>query len=540
MKIVRLISLILCLLLFLCSCELPFLREYSSFEPVENPLRENAFLKSLDASITEQEIQDVRDCIVQCKESCFGEKKNAERLEKNLYYMKWELDWIDYKRDVADLLFHYDTSDETAQKNRQYAYEVYYTLHNEYWSAIHEMQNRGGSLLSVVESFLQQEHPNRRTAYFDGDAALAQMEDLYSEFCAYNFEGTAEEVHGIYVEYLKAAQKYAESYGYENYYACETDWTYYRDYGKEEREQFREYVKQYIVPLYLEYDSRSDKLYDRLGIFARYDSDLYTYKAYDQFEENYIFLYLDSLPESIGDRMRDAFEQGNIIIGDTENSLKTALVADVSDMPVCYFHKDMLDLVTVSHELGHYCQNLIESGIRGISYDMKEVCSQANTLLMLRYLRDEIDTRAYEAFEVYEISNLLYQTVLETVKDEFDEIVFSDPNAYTYTAEELTAIMEELIVEYGIDEIGGSMENYAKTYWHRQGIYQPVYRLSYGTSALVAFQLYRIADEDYDEATERYRLFVETVDTESSFLGALENAGLYSPFDEQLYLEFIS
>ena len=237
--------------------------------------------------------------------------------------------------------------------------------------------------------------------------------------------------------------------------------------------------------------------------------------------------------------MRDAFEKGYIVIGDMSGSLNTANVADIGGMPVCYFYEENLDLVSVSHELGHYCQNLIEDGAIGISYDMKEVCSQANTLLMLRFLRDKIDRAGYDAFEIYEVSNLLYQTILETAKDEFDEIVFSDAEAYTYTAEQLTSIMEGLIAEYGIDEIGGSMEQYAKTYWYRQGLYQPAYRISYATSALMAFQLYWIANEDYAEATEKYRLFIETVNKESSFLGAIENAGLYSPFDEQMYLEFM-
>ena len=545
MKFLRCFSVALILVMLatsLCSCRTSFFYVVSSWlseHSQEESLRANVFLKSLEPSISEADIRMVRDSIEQCKASCFAENKDAARFEEDLYAMKAALACIDSKRDAAKLLFDYDTLDAEAQENRRYAYEIYYQLHSEYWSAINEMQNHADDLLSVVQAFLEQEYPNRRTLLFDNDAYLAQMDVLYSDFCTYNFEGTPQEIHGIYTEYLKAAQMYAESYGYENYYECETDWTYCRDYGRSERELFRTYVKQYIVPLYKEYDARSDEMYKKLGSFARYESDVYTHKAYDQFEENYIYMYLESLPSSIGDRMRDAFEKGYIVIGDRLGSLNTANVTDIGGMPVCYFCEEKLDLMSVSHELGHYCQNLIEDGAVGISYDMKEVCSQANTLLMLRYLREKIDRAAYDAFEIYEVSNLLYQTILETAKDEFDEIVFADPEAYTYTVEELTSIMEGLIEEYGIDEIGGSMEQYAKTYWHRQGLYQPAYRLSYATSALMAFQLYRIADGDYAAATEKYRLFVETVDTDSSFLVAIENAGLYSPFDEKMYLDIM-
>ncbi len=506
-------------------------------------VRENTLLKTLHFSLSDSDIKDskiknFRDCVDRCEEIYYNEKKTSPKELKNaLYEMKAALDWFDRQRDIANYLYMYDTTDITAKENYTYAEQIYTQIRGEYWSCIGGILNTAKARLPIVKRFVDEEHGPLLTVYFDNDDCYLRERELYAEFCSYNFKGTAEQIHGIFTEYLRVSRTYAQSYGCDDFYEYTTRHQLYRDYGKEEREQFREYVKRYLIPLYLEYHARSDAMYNSLGFLQRRKSDAYYNLPFDQFDQNYLFLYFDSLPDSIGNTMRSALEQGHVIIGDQPGSQKKASFMFCGDDPVCYFHESCLDLISVSHELGHYYKNTIHGVNANISYDMSEVHSQANSLLMLRYLRDVIDSRAYDSFEVYEIENILYQTILATVRDEFDERIYSDPDAHTYTADELTAIMENLIQEYGIDKIGGSLERHLKTYWHRQGMNSPAYNLSYATSAVIALQIYYMSETDYAAATECYRLLIEEIDFTSTFLGTLEDAGLYSPFDEQLYLD---
>ena len=74
-------------------------------------------------------------------------------------------------------------------------------------------------------------------------------------------------------------------------------------------------------------------------------------------------------------------------------------------------------------------------------------------------------------------------------------------------------------------------------YWRQVVVDQPVYYISYAVSSIAAISLYEVALQDYDQAIGIYIKLCEEIDLDEGFLGNLKNGGLYSPFDEQFYIE---
>ena len=74
-------------------------------------------------------------------------------------------------------------------------------------------------------------------------------------------------------------------------------------------------------------------------------------------------------------------------------------------------------------------------------------------------------------------------------------------------------------------------------YWRLVVVSNPVYYISYAVSAVAALEICALAEEDYASALTAYNALVEGITPEDGFLGALEKAGLTSPFEEQTYID---
>ena len=158
---------------------------------------------------------------------------------------------------------------------------------------------------------------------------------------------------------------------------------------------------------------------------------------------------------------------------------------------------------------------------------------------MLSYLNKKLDSRAFNSAQAFEISSMLYQTISSTIRDEFDEIVFSNPQSQNYSIEQLNQIMEDLIEEYDVSDISKTFTKQLMTYWNRLGTEQIAYQISYATSFVTALQIYLKSLNDYNEAVLCYQAIVEQIDKNSTFLKTISNAGLLSPLDEKLYEQII-
>lgn len=362
----------------------------------------------------------------------------------------------------------------------------------------------------------------------------AAMSEIKRKFLSYNSKGTAEQIIGLYTEFLAQSRSYAQAFGYDNYYEYVSDRVYDRNYGAKERERLREYVREYLIPLYIEWGAASDRSWGSLTLSEREASEALGNARFDSHTEDYLLSYFRSLPASLGEKMQSAIERDRIVFGESENALLSAYEVRVGDTPMCYFHEDMADLVTVSHEIGHYYNDLV-NGTGACSQDLIEVHSQSNTLLMLSFMSRAFDSAAVSDFVGFEVNDTIHRAIASTIRDEFEEIVFSDPNSDKYTVSDMRRVMQGLIEKYRVKEFSSEMADQLLLYWHSISLDSPGYRISYVASSVVSLQIYQKSLTDYDGALESYRRTVENIDRDNTFLGTLENAGLLSPFDEACF-----
>lgn len=462
----------------------------------------------------------------------------ADKLISTMYEMKSYWDEIERQKDIANLFRYYDVSDKKLQENYNRAYNASVTAHDTSWYLCDEAHAKTSVFSDVLINFYNSNYTIVSGPKYDVSTYRDRMDAIENEFLQFNTTGTADEVYEMYTEYLELSHKLAEAYGYDNYYEYATERIYERDYGKTEREAFREYVREYVVPLCKKLQSEYKEFDRTISRDDYYLSIDYDKNRYDSFGEDYLFSYFDSLPGNTGIIMKNAFEGNRILIGDQDNSYPTALVMMIGTVPYCYFHHENMDLTTVTHELGHYYADTVIDPFYKKSQDIMEVHSEGNVMLMFRYLSNTIDTPAFDSFVNYALYGMAYGAVYSAIRDEFAEIMFSDPNAPNYTIEEIGDVMAGLLEKYDATDISNQFTEQQMTYWHRLGLRHPVYDISYAVSFVVVYQLYCNSEYDYQAAAEQYCKIVTEMDLNSKFIKTVENAGLISPFKEEAYANF--
>ena len=491
----------------------------------------------MEFTLSEEDVEKFQKKLKTCQELYDSNlQENAAELEKQLYKLNSLLMKIEVQEGIAYLQYCYNLSDPEAKENYEYAIATANQANSDFWSLQPDEDSPENVLDATVRAFLEKEYAHARMEKGAAVPYGEKLDALTIQFNAYNGEGTPEEIYDLYVEYWDTAKKYAQRYGYDNYYDCVSKVRYMRDYGKKEREEFRSYVKAYLIPLFKKLKNKSEQA-DAILTPAQYQKSIaYSKDRYDSFSENYLFSYFESLPESGGKAMMEAFEKDRIFIGDQPNSRFLAFTTMVGDTPICYFNANEMNMTTVSHEIGHYYCSTVNQYEDSLTMDLKEIHSQANSLLLYSYLQKQLDDPAFDSFCAYEVYNMVYQTISCTIRDEFDEKVFG-AGSKKYTVPELNQIMAELLREYGVADLSDNMVQQLTTYWHRLGLSHPGYEISYAVSLVASLQIYQKSLTDYDGAAESYCRLVENLNMEQSFTDKLADAGLYSPFERSTYTE---
>lgn len=440
----------------------------------------------------------------------------------------------DAQRDIAELLYSCHPTDKTAQKNTGDAEAAYLDVHRRFWDLLGDARAEGCVFADVTHAFVREEYPTATTAT-KGTATYAQMTALANELYAFNQSATREEAFPIYSRYLSLAHTYATLNGYTNFYEHQNAVAYGRDSTRLDRTRLRAYVKEYLVPLYREKRDEYHALYASLSRKERILSNRYLDDAYDSLDTDLLGAYFSSLPDDVREAMSGAFALDRVLIPKDDTAYVSAYVQTVGNTPVCYFHPTLTDLVTVSHELGHYYAHAANDTLDGASYDLRETHSQANTLLMLSYLESTLDDRAFSAARAYAVSNLMYQAIVCTIRDEFEETLFKRGGTTLSSPDEIDAIMADLIEEYDVADLSSNITAQLMTFWHRQGLSSPGYYISYTASFVVAYQIYLLSLTDYEAAVAAYQALTENIEEDATFLATVRAAGLSSPFAETTY-----
>ena len=376
------------------------------------------------------------------------------------------------------------------------------------------------------------------------------------EFDAITNPASDPRVLSLYAEFVSNNKRIAEILGYDNYLEYAYENVYDRDYSYTDVQAVADYVKEYIVPIYLSIYGNWNYITGENGSLTQTDVDIYYSQVSDSFFDYYdsnVHLndYIDLLaftsnPNkqlSFSDELNNLVMDGNLFRGDYEGAFVTYLYK--TKTPVAYFGPSYSSPFTVAHEFGHYMNEKYNDNKYNQSYDLLEMHSQGNEVLYLRYLEGKLTRQGNALVETYNLLVMLDTIVTALAVDTFEQAIYTDyyngSSAAiimadgTITADEYDLLFKSIIADFGAT--GYVNEGY----WRYVTIHAPCYYVSYSISAISVLQLYPMSAENYEGAIDAYlKLFTYTdaLESEDDYMSTeevLEYAGLYSYNDEELY-----
>ncbi len=362
----------------------------------------------------------------------------------------------------------------------------------------------------------------------------------------------------LYEEMVENNNRLAELLGYDNYLEYAYENVYSRDYSYQDVAAFTEYVKEYIAPIYNSTYTKLRILLSNGSLYKQSEIDEYYSIVWESFFENQLSNelfndYIDEMemgftsnPEkaySFSDALNGLCADGNLFRGTYEGAYVTYLYSN--EIPIAYFGANGYDTpITVSHEFGHYMNEIYNKSEYEQSYDLMETHSQGDEMLFMFYLKDRLSTNAYRLSETYQMYATLSAVISALRVDAFEQAVYLNTydgsNADTIMADgKIDANDYDLLYRSIGKDFGISAEADDPIYWrYGMTITSPCYYVSYSVSAINALQLYAKCHTDgFDAAKESYlKLFTYTdEDPEMNIEEVLEYAGLLSYNDEQTY-----
>ena len=442
---------------------------------------------------------------------------------------------------ISMIVYYVDMSNETNAQLYLDTQDMFYSLQDKYNEACRTMYLDSphkdylfdGWTPAEIASILEYD-PEIIAIKKEIEALEVEYNDLSSD----GFEDRAAEIYAQIVtkNNLLAREYYSNSeVQYENYYDYASTNVYSRDYSTEKLADFRQYVIKYIVPAFEKAYSRYSNV-SNLSSNMKKQANSFLEGKFDSLDRNYLIEYLDSLGDtSMGNGMRHMFENKNCVISGKPKSHPTAFQTYLyeDEIPFCLFGSSGQSSTTVVHEIGHYYAALNNNDLS--SYDLMETHSQGNEFLFLNFCSDKMPASVYDVVEGYQVVNACYIIIMATIIDEFEQKVYSLDSVEGFTSADFDAIMTEVCKKYGGASYIKDNISDPYNYWRQVCITSPVYYISYAVSSVAALEIAALAANDTDAAYTAYTTLVEGVEEKDGFLGALEIAGLGSPFEEETY-----
>lgn len=439
---------------------------------------------------------------------------------------------IEYQANIAQVLYYCNMQDEELEDDYLFSAEVSTEVNAECVGFEVKLYN-SGKYARYFEGLAESQLHYLEVYSSETTELELRNADITADFYGLQEEEFEEKIGPLYSEFVRNCNMMATMQGYADYYEYASVFTYMRDYDRADREQFRQYVKEYIIPLFnLSYE-QYEALYAEL---SREDKELLIGilgNDYNSWETDYVKSYFETFPEEQKTFMLHMFEKEAYIMPKDGEALDAAFTTSVG-VPFCYFGPGYQDAFTLVHEIGHYyaCWSVDTSWL---ACDLCEIQSQGNELMFLRYLEKELEPQVYEVLEKYMLYYFIDTIVIATLMDEFEETIYQQPAEADLSAEDYDEIMYRVLESYGVGE-DEYLREIMTLVWRKVGIQQPVYYLSYGTSAMASLNLYMQSKEDYEGALEMYRIILEEPDMNKSFKGTLEKTGMDSVFEEDAYI----
>ncbi len=486
-------------------------------------------------TLTEDDLEYFTDLVDECRELVMkGTNKRA--IEAKLYEMENFYYHIVSQAQIAYLLYCQDMQDQQLIDDQLFASGMQSDAYQIYIEFCQEVDQSKSPYRDDFFSMWTEADMATMRSYTDEVTALVQANDeISAKYHELDLESEddLEKVVEFYLEFVENNQKQATIMGSANYYQYANESMYLRDATKAEREAFRDYVAEYIVPLYIELGAQFDPLYSALSKGNQIKIANLLFEPYDDQSKDYVGNYIATYPTDVQERFNRMFDISSSIFVNGKNAYAGAFTTFLYDegRPFCYFGPDYQSCFTVVHELGHfYAGNF--NALSNIQLDLAEVHSQANELLFLRYMKDNTPENIYRVLELYQVLTIFGNIILGTIIDEFEEYVYTNYDDIVTYDISLDWVMGNICKSYGGKDLIYENVGDMSMYWKYVVIDSPVYYISYALSATAALSLYDLSLSDVDAARETFLSLAENLDPTLSFREMLEIAGLPDPYDE--------
>ncbi len=359
----------------------------------------------------------------------------------------------------------------------------------------------------------------------------------------------------LYMQLLDLNTQLAATYDYDNYSEFSYVEEYGRDYTAEEIAAFCEAVREYYVPLRYILSQSVDEEGKNNFVIQETVNDLFFQDpvAYNMvmttdFTTDEVLAMVEPYIGKMSDELLEAYdymlEHGLYDIAPDEKKGEGGFTTVISRYGSPFFFNNpygyYADFSTIIHEFGHY-DNFYwhPSGWNdgSCSIDVAEVHSQALELLFLQFYEDILGSAStFMAEET--VSNILGGAMVQgALIGELENYAGSTEDV---TLEDICDKYAQLLMDYGMtdNEMVAQINRYGWLEIHHV-IEQPMYYISYATSASGAFAFWLEAQSDgYEAATDHYLEFVSQ-SVYTPFLEQFENAGVDNPLTPE-YVKAVS
>lgn len=490
---------------------------------------------SLEYTLTEDDLTEFTQLVKECEEVAM-DGTNVFALNLAMSDLLEKFDYIDAQATIGYLEYCQDQKDATALAHYTNSEEIRSSARLQYMAMLKKLATESPI---KDELFAGWSEEDMAMLLVDNELVSAlQLEnsELTRQFYALEEdEKWSASVNDLYVQVVENNQEMAEAYGYDNYYEFASEQAYGRSYTAAQRATFRDYVADYVLPLYEDVYEKLVKVSSALTEtqLAEYETLLTN--------ADYLYGYIDSFDGGVYEKMSAMFTRENAaIFADGENALEGAFVTDIGyfEQPIAYFGPGYQDVLTIVHEMGHYV-SLHHFEQASMPYDLAETHSQGSEWTFMAYMQSqEITPAVYEAFYLERALSGLINVIYSTVVDHYEELVYTAETPIK--ADGYKAVMDSVCAQYkGIEKaLAVSVQYTPFEYAQHVMITAPVYYLNYAPSELAAMGLYALAQkEGYASAQAAFALLQEGVDPEADFLTALKEAGLPSPLEKKIYTD---
>lgn len=209
-------------------------------------------------------------------------------------------------------------------------------------------------------------------------------------------------------------------------------------------------------------------------------------------------------------------------------SFTSAMPKSKSSVVYIYNDGDYNNLLTPVHEFGHYYASFyddIPTYLAASNIDIAETQSQGFEFLFTQFY-DEIYEEQADAMKIIKTYDMLYSVISGFFIGEFEYTVLA--NRENYTPEDVVKLWHDIMDDYIPD---------TEFYIVNHLFESPGYYISYGVSALAAFDIWEDCIYNTDEALKKYEKIARTScnEKDNNFRSAIKDAG----FSDVLNKEYI-